>query len=139
MYPLVSKMEHSLLCLKQTYAQDKVKPKWIYVKKHNGKYSPANINVLNGLFKEGIHKLQVGNTDWSAFNIQTIRASLIINMYDAGCTLEEISYLTGAPISGMLQPDIISDDMIKRAGEKSWKNGIKSGQSKHPFNELFNV
>lgn len=59
-------------------------------------------------------------------------------MYDSGCSLEEISYLTGAPISGMLQPDIISDDMIKKAGEKSWRNGTKSGQSKHPFNELFN-
>ena len=138
-YPMVSKMEYSLQCLKQAYAQDKIKPKWIYVKKHNGSYSTASINVFNGLFKEGIHKLQVGNTDWTAFNIQTIRASLITNMYDAGCSLEEISYLTGAPISGMLQPEIISEDMIRRAGEKSWKNGTKSGQSKHPFNELFNV
>lgn len=70
--------------------------------------------------------------------MQTIRASLILNMYEAGCTLEEISYLTGAPISGMLQPNLISDDMINRNGEKNWKNGTKSGQSKHPFNEIFN-
>lgn len=101
--------------------------RWIYVKKHKGNLSPANINVLNGLFKDGIHKLKIGNTDWSAFNIQTIRASLIVNMYDAGCSLEEISYLSGAPISGMLQPDIINDDMIKKAGERSWKNGAKCG------------
>lgn len=138
-YPLVSKMEYALLKMKQSYVQDKIKAKWIYIIKSKGSYAPASINVVNGFFNDGIQKLQIGDTDWSAFNSQTVRASLINKMYDSGCSLEEISYLTGAPISGMLQPDIINDDMIKKAGEKSWKNGTKSGQSKHPFNELFNA
>ena len=90
------------------------------------------------MFKDGIHKLQIGETDWCAFNVQTIRASLFIRLYEAGCSLEEISYLTVAPVSSILQPDIINEDMIKKAGEKSWKNGAKSGHSKHPFNEIFN-
>lgn len=142
-YLMVSKLEYALLKMKELYAQDKIKAKWIYTvytKKYKGKgkVSPISIYVVNGFFKEGIHKLQIGNTDWTAFNLQTIRASLILNMYEAGCTLEEISYLTGAPISGMLQPNLISDDMINRNGEKNWKNGTKSGQSKHPFNEIFN-
>lgn len=136
-YPMVSKMEYALLCMKQSYTQEKIKAKWIYVKKYHGKCSTVTENVINGFFKDGIHKLQVGDTDWMAFNLQTIRASLIINMYIEGCSLEEIYYLTGAPISGMLQPDIINDEMIKKAGEKRWKNGAKSGQSKHPFNKLF--
>lgn len=142
-YMMVSKMECALQKMKQLYTQDRIKAKWIYTvytKKYKGKgnVSPISVYVVNGFFKEGIHKLKIGDTDWSAFNLQTIRASLIINLYEAGCTLEEISYLTGAPISGMLRLNLISDDLIKRAGERSWKNGTKSGQSKHPFNELFN-
>ncbi|MBQ1192910.1 MAG: type I restriction enzyme HsdR N-terminal domain-containing protein [Lachnospiraceae bacterium] len=137
-YPLVTKLEYVLMKMKQEYAEERIKAKWIYVKKYNGSYTPININVINGLFKDGIHKLQIGETDWSAFNVQTIRASLFIRLYEAGCSLEEISYLTGAPVSSILQPEIINEDMIKRAGEKSWKNGTKSGQSKHPFNEIFN-
>lgn len=138
-YLLVSKMEYALLNIKKSYSKEKIKAKCIYIIKSKGKYAPASINVVNGFFNDGIQKLQIGDTDWSAFNSQTVRASLINKMYDAGCTLEEISYLTGAPISGILQPDIINDDLIRRSGEKSWKNGSKSGQSKHPFNDLFNL
>ncbi len=130
-------MEYALLKMKQSYSQDKIKAKWIYIIKSKGNYTPASINVVNGFFNDGIQKLQVGDTDWSAFNLQTVRVSLIYKMYDSGCSLEEISYLIGAPISGMLQPDIINGEMIRKAGEKSWKNGAKSGQSKHPFNKTF--
>lgn len=136
-YLLVSKMEYALLWLKQSYAEEKIKAKWIYIKKYKGGISSVTENVINGLFKDGIHKLQTGDTDWSAFNLQTIRASLITNLYDAGCSLEEICYLTGAPISGMLQLDIVNDEMIRKAGEKGWKYGTKCGQGKHPFNKLF--
>lgn len=138
-YPMVTKMEYVLLKMKQEYVEERIKAKWIYVKKYNGSYAPININIINGLFKDGIHKLKIGETDWSAFSVQTIRASLFIKMYEAGCTFEEISYLTGAPVSSILQQEIINEDMIKKMGEKSWKNGSKSGQSKHPFNEIFNA
>lgn len=138
-YPMVSKMEDALLKMKQSYAKDKIKAKWIYIKRYKGTYEPANINVINGLFKDGIHKLEDGNTDWSAFNLQTIRSSLIINLFNAGCSLEEIYYLTGAPISSILQLDGITDVIMKKSGEKSWKSGTKNGQSKHPFNDLFDL
>lgn len=138
-YPMVSRLEQALLQLKQIYKEKKIKANNICILTHGGKNRPANVNTINSFFKEGVHRLQEGSADWNEFNLQNIRTSLIINMFKSGCSLEEISYLTGAPISGMLDPKIINDVMLKKSGEKSWKNSSKSGQSKHPFNGLFNL
>lgn len=137
-YPMVPKMEYALEYMKKFYAKEKIKAKWIYVKKNKGKYTSVTEHVINGLFQDGIHKFQTGNTDWKAFNLQTVRASLITNLYCAGCSLEEISYLTGSPISGILQLDVIKEETIRKAGEKSWRYEKKGcGQDKHPYNKLF--
>lgn len=138
-YLMVTKLEVALLKMKQLYKEKKIKLNYICILTHGGKYRPANVNTINSFFKEGVHQFKEGNVNWNEFNLQNIRASLIINLFKAGCSLEEISYLTGVPISSIMRPDVISDEMIKKSGEKSWKSGIKSGQIKHPFNSLFNT
>lgn len=56
-------------------------------------------------------------------------------MFDSGCSLEEISYLTGASVSQILR--YVTNEQIIKAGEKRWKNGSKKGKDNHPFKDIF--
>lgn len=137
-YPLVTKLEHSLIQLQKIYKEKKVRANNICISTHGGKNTPVTVHIINSFFKEGIHRFDDENINWSDFNLQNIRNSLILRLYRAGCSLDEIAYLTGTPIASMIGPKMITEEMIRNSGEKSWKNGIKSGRLKHPFDKIFN-
>lgn len=137
-YPLVTKLEHSLIQLQKIYKEKKVKATNICISTHGKKNTPITVHIINSFFKEGIHRFDDENINWSDFNLQNIRNSLILHLYRAGCSLDEIAYLTGTPIASMIGPKMITEEMVKNSGEKSWKNGIKSGRLKHPFDPIFN-
>lgn len=138
-YPLVTKLEYSLIELQKLYKQKKIRSNIICLITHGGKNKPITINIINGFFKEGIHRFDDVNINWKDFNLQNIRNSLILHLYRAGCCLDEIAYLTGTPIASLIDPKMLTEEMIRISGEKCWKNGIKGGKFKHPFDKIFNT
>ena len=110
------------------------KPKAIHVVKRNGKYVTVKSDAINFFFDE-IKQMNEENSEWKLFNPQNARSSLIYNMFMAGCTLEEIAYLTDSPIAQVIK--YIPDNLINKKGEKSWNRGKNPGRNNHPFKEIF--
>jgi len=134
-YHMVSLLENALHDMKEKYKSRGIKAKAIYVSKKGSRYLPVNKDSVNAVFDEDIKKINEGDESWKLFNPQNTRALLISAMFDSGCSLEEISYLTGASVSQILR--YVTNEQIIKAGEKRWKNGSKKGKDNHPFKDIF--
>lgn len=133
-YPMIQIMEDSLLKMKEDYKKRGLKnPKAVYVCKHNGTYKIVEPNVISDIFND-IKKCNKIKCNKKYFNTQNTRVSAIKNMLVAGCSIEEIVYITDSPLSQLNR--YLPNEIISRNGERKWK--IKSGgKYKHPFKVFF--
>lgn len=133
-YPLVRIMEENLKNMKKNYIEREIKnPTAIYVYKKGERYLPVSSNSISAVFEE-IKKYTEEDINWTMFNPQNLRGEVIYKMLCAGCTIEEISYITDTSLSQLVR--YLPDDIIKKNGEKEWKCK-NSGRFKHPFREFF--
>lgn len=133
-YPLIRIIEENLLKMQNEYRIKGIKkPSAIYVYKKKDKYSAVSANSISAVFEEIKHFTEIGS-DCAKINPQNSRAAVIYNMLCAGCTIEEIAYITDATLSQLIK--YLPDEIVKRNGEKQWKSK-SGGRYKHPFKELF--
>ncbi len=134
-YPLVSVLEESLDEMKKQYKRRGINPKAIYVTRRNGKCFTVKSDAINTMFDEEIKILKEGNVEWQILNPQNTRAMLIYNMFENGCTIEQIVYLTGATVTQILR--YISNETIEKFGRRSWEKKQEAGRNLHPYKEIF--
>lgn len=133
-YPLVKVLEENLLLMKNGYKNKGLKkPKAIYVFKKNGTYSTVGTDTINAVFDD-IKKYTEPGINWHLFNPQNTRGSAIYNMLCAGCSIEEIAYITDSPIQQLIK--YLPDDIVDKNGAKKWRTK-NSGREKHPFSIIF--
>lgn len=133
-YPLIKVMENNLKLMKENYRRRGIKrPSSIYVFKKNGVYTSVGTDTINAVFDE-IKKYKEKGVNWKLFNPQNTRSAAIYNMLCAGCSIEEIAYITD---SNLVQLEkYLPDDIVDKNGEREWKNK-NGGKDKHPFREIF--
>ncbi len=134
-YPMVKKLAKCLEEIQREYKKKGVKAKYIYVTKKGTKYVPVKKDIVNTVFDEDIKKIKCEDERWNALNPQNVRAMLIFNMCESGCTLEDISYITGAPVTQILR--YTTNEILEKTGKQYWKKMRKAGETYHPFREIF--
>ena len=81
-----------------------------------------------------IKKYKEQGVNWRLFNPQNTRSAAIYNMLCAGCSIEEIAYITDSTLIQLVK--YLPDDIVEKNGEKEWKSK-NGGRDKHPFKEIF--
>lgn len=133
-YPLVGVMENNLIHMRENYKKRGIKkPSSIYVFKKNGVYTSVGTDTINAVFDE-IKKYKEEGVNWRLFNPQNTRSAAIYNMLCAGCSIEEIAYITDSALIQLVK--YLPDDIVEKNGEKEWKSK-NGGRDKHPFKEIF--
>lgn len=133
-YPLIKTMENNLIKMLDDYRNKGLrKPSAIYVVKKNGSYGTVGTDTINDVFRN-IKNNEAFEGEDVLFNPQVTRASAIRSMLCAGCSIEEISYITGAPLSQLIR--YFPDEIVLKNGQKKW-NAKGGGKDRHPFGSIF--
>lgn len=134
MYPLTRVMENNLKLMRDNYKKRGIKkPSAIYVFKKNGIYTTVGTDTINAVFDD-IKRYTEQGVNWKLFNPQNTRSAAIYNMLCAGCSIEEIAYITDSSIVQLIK--YLPDDIVDKNGERKWKNR-NGGKDIHPFKEIF--
>ena len=135
-YPMIKIIEDNLVKIRESYKKRGIKsPKAIYVTKYNGKCKIVEMDVISDIFND-VKKCDKIEKDRRYFNPQNTRASAIKNMLIAGCSIEEIVYITDSPLSQLVK--YLPADIIIKNGARKWKTKA-GGKYKHPIKKMVDI
>lgn len=93
------------------------------------------MDVISDIFND-VKKCDKIEKDRKYFNPQNTRASAIKNMLIAGCSIEEIVYITDSPLSQLVK--YLPADIIIKNGARKWKTKT-GGKYKHPIKKMVDI
>lgn len=113
----------------ENYGKDKKLP-YLFITKYGDKYRLMEESTINDVFGN-FKKIDESDSKWQVFNVQYMRACLIIALFRVGFSIEYIAYHTGSNLQS-ISAYITRGDIINRFNtSKVIKDPV------HPFIKFF--
>lgn len=111
----------------QEKKSNKVKFDYIFYTKYKNCYKKCEYTLLNEVINKTFNKLPIPKERAQQLNIQFIRESLILNLYNSGFTIEEIKFFTKLSFHAIAS--YLDDEIVFKTGEKI----VNKFPHKHPY------
>lgn len=117
---LPERLKNNLTELNQIAEKEKIKSPFVFQKNKKNKYKPVDVWNINDVFNS-FTKISK-DKKWELYSPQYARNGLILSLYSANYSIEDIMYITGIDINN-ISNYISRDDMLnRRSKEINWKS-----------------